>query len=666
MKHVALLIGLLLATPALAQTNGVPISQLPPANTILGTELVPGVQNGATVQAPISSWLGPGYSSSVELTNKTIDGNKNTLLNLPASALSGPILCSQMPALTGDTTTTAGACATTTGKIAGTTITNVPASGALVGTSDTQTLTNKSISGTEITSGTVASARLPGELPQFGTTLTTGLGWAYRSAVATYEMVFGPVNVATVAALQANTIPFPTLHLQGYYAAGDGAGGDLEESASCSPNGITTYNDASGHCYTRTARSPASVLWAGAKGDCTTDDTAAFQAAQNAAAGSSGLGTIFVPPTSSCYLVTKINGTSASNVVWAGVGDQSVIKVNGSDADGNWWDLSGSNNVQFRNLKVIDNGSAQRIIFLWACTGTSCGTSGVLSGLSFDHVNVKAKYSLAGLYGYGFGCAANCATNTSGGSLSITNSTWTETFNPVSLNIEETRTAPIDLTAYNAGSVRSVYVTLTTSTAIAARTYIANTDFIDLATTGTTKSNNAAMVLDGVNQFTMSGGSLQCLCDADLIMWTSVEGATFVQTAFQQPAGTACTTLYWVEMGGGVNAAIAFMDPFWSCPSSVFIAMDAGVGASSGGTWYLTVFGNDVGLNTNSAPFIGQTAAGCGSFTAANNWIIGSNINLIAGANAVTTCGSIDAHTIFQNIGTVTVPGGATDSSHHF
>jgi hypothetical protein len=39
---------------------------------------------------------------------------------------------------------------------------------------------------------------------------------------------------------------------------------------------------------------------------------------------------------------------------------------------------------------------------------------------------------------------------------------------------------------------------------------------------------------------------------------------------------------------------------------------------------------------------------------------------LLAAANNISTCGSIDAHTIFQNVGTVTLAGGAADNSHHF
>lgn len=59
MNFKALVLGLLLlAAPAEAQII-VPISQLPPANTLTGTELFPMAQNGVTVQGPVNALLSP-------------------------------------------------------------------------------------------------------------------------------------------------------------------------------------------------------------------------------------------------------------------------------------------------------------------------------------------------------------------------------------------------------------------------------------------------------------------------------------------------------------------------------------------------------------------------------------------------------------------------------
>lgn len=406
------------------------------------------------------------------------------------------------------------------------------------------------------------------------------------------------------------------------------------------------------------------VIMYGADPTGVIDSTFAFQNIVTAACNT-GFGMFYVPP--GTYKVSKINQTNCNNTVMYGAGDQSIIVLNGSDANGNWWDLSGSNNNQFKNLRFVDNGSPVRIAFLWACTGVSCG-NGVVNGLSFDHVNMNIKHALAGIYGYGFGCAANCGSNISGASLNISNSVLKNTYNS-SFSIEETRNAPLMLTAYNVGSVRSVYVSISTATAIAARTHLYNVDLIDLAN-GTSLSNNAAMVLDGTNQFVSTGGSYQCLCVADVIMWTSVEGVVMNMPAFQAPiaSGDGCVVNYWIEMGGGFNGSMVFNAPFFSCPAAggAFIALDQGVSAGNGGTGVMLFIGNDVGLNIHGAPLIGKTAAGCGSFAAGNNWLHDVNIQGIANGNNIVTCGSIDAHSVFWNVGTVTIPGGAVDSSHHF
>jgi hypothetical protein len=409
-----------------------------------------------------------------------------------------------------------------------------------------------------------------------------------------------------------------------------------------------------------------SVTTYGAKGDCATDDTAAFQAAITAASGSSGFGTIKIPATTSCYLVSALNLTNLSNIVISGVGAQSLIKANGADADGNWWDFSGSNNISLRDFNVEDNGTALGILMLWACTGTSCGTSGVLNGMSISHVNINAKSTNAFFYGYGYGCASCNATTPGGGSLNISNSTWTETYNGTSgLYPTGHQNAPIVLDGQNSRSIRSVNQTLTTSAAVTWRTVITNVDFIDYSN-GASQSNNAAAVFYNDNQLTVVGGSFQCVCIADIALWSNDEGLTFIQTAFEAPNGAAAAAEYWVSMGGGLNGYITFLTPFWSAPAGGFIALETATNATTGGVDNLTILGSDVGLNSSSVAFITTNASGCAPFTASNVWILNSNINFITGANSVSSCGSIDAHTIFQNAGTVTVAAGGTDNSHHF
>lgn len=89
-------------------------------------------------------------------------GEWNLWWSKKADVLPGGLLaCTSLPTLVGDTTTTPGTCVTAVNRIQGTTITSVPSSGILVGASDTQTLSNKSISATEVNSGVLAVARIP-------------------------------------------------------------------------------------------------------------------------------------------------------------------------------------------------------------------------------------------------------------------------------------------------------------------------------------------------------------------------------------------------------------------------------------------------------------------------------------------------------------------------
>lgn len=449
-------------------------------------------------------------------------------------------------------------------------------------------------------------------------------------------------------------------------------------TTSASTNDILTYNGSSWlHSPLITlfnsicAASPTScgglfgflnVKWYGATGDCNTDDTAAFQSAWNAATGTSGYSRIWIPATTSCYLVSKINGTNSVSVIVNGAGDQSVIKVSGADANSNWWDLSGSNNIQFNNIKVINDAShIPAILFLWACTGTNCNASGVLAGLSLSHVNINAKTTSAFLYGYGFGCIAGAACQ-SGGSLNISDATWTETNNgPGGMYPTAHQNAPIVLDAQNSRNVRSVYVTVTTTAAATWRAVIKNVDFIDYSN-GSTLSNNAAGVFYNTPQLTVIGGSFQCVCNADVVIWSNSEGETFIQTAFIAPDGSAGETNYWVAMGGGLNGYLTWITPFWSSPAAGFILIDTATSATVGGVNNMRIIGSDIGANFSSAPFLATNGGGiCAPWTPSLNWLVNVQIDFIAGANSISTCGSIDSVSILQNVGSINLASGATD-----
>jgi hypothetical protein len=159
---------------------------------------------------------------------------------ITASASTGAVTLSLPSTLTQNTTYSGTANFTSTFSISGVAET-FPGSGLIVGTTDTQTLTNKSIDGSEINSGTVLAARLPtgtaaakGILQGDGSTLTITAGVIACTTGTTSQLGCLEPDGTTITVSS------------GVISAVTGGSGNVTGPASSTTNAIATYADTTG------------------------------------------------------------------------------------------------------------------------------------------------------------------------------------------------------------------------------------------------------------------------------------------------------------------------------------------------------------------------------------------------------------------------------------
>jgi hypothetical protein len=188
-----------------------------------------------------------------------------------------------------------------------------PPSGQIAGTSDTQTLSNKTLASPTVT-GSTPLAYLSAATDQAESFLV-------QSSLHAYEWAFGVIEMPSIAALRANTIPWPTVHVQGWNGAGTPGGGDLEyvsTDTTSADNSCTIFNDNAGtpHRYYRVTRVAGSipVTDCGAIGNGSTNDNTAFA---NAASYVGSGGVLLLPPGLN-FKITSL--TATVSVVSAGTG----------------------------------------------------------------------------------------------------------------------------------------------------------------------------------------------------------------------------------------------------------------------------------------------------------------------------------------------------------
>lgn len=542
--------------------------------------------------------------------------------------------------------------------------------GDVVNSACAMTISAGAVTSTKIANGGVAAVNMAAASVNLAGATVTGTlpGTAYAQVNLAAAGNGGVGGILPFANMPTNTVRGPGSSTSGNFATYNGtAGNTVQDQAAV----VTTQNASFG-----SGKPWCDMAAQGAVGASATVDTAAFNACLSLLSPLNG-GIIFVTPNTNCYLLNAINAVAIQNISIMGASSGvSCLMANSIDSSSNWLDISGTNNWQFINVRITDNGTVvPKVGILWACTGATCGTSGVLSGLSFDHVDVQFHNSAAFLYAYGFGVIGGIAAhgNVGGGSLAISNGTWNEQHNgPATCVLATLNTCNslIHLTALNDMTITSANATIGTAATVARGIFISNLDLVDHPSGfgGGTMDNNTTLVMVNVNQLNYQSGSQQCVCTFDEIYWSNTEGVIHNQTAFQASDGGAASVRAWSFIGDGDNGVITFQNILWSAPQFNFITIGPAIGANVGGVQYLTIIGPDVGLNSGAVPFIStydNTSSTCGvPFTSAP-WIASSNIAMTVGGNNIISCNSIDTHTILQTPGTITLVAG-TDSSHHF
>ena len=219
---------------------------------------------------------------------------------------------------------------------------------------------------------------------------------------------------ANVSALRANTALIYTAYISGYSTASDGGEGQLNYVSSdttSSDNGCTIYVDAANHRYYRSAGfGMINVKWCGAKGDGSTSDTSAINAAIHIACNPAGTaptypfgnGAVFAPP--GTYIVngginmTNISGGNVSSGCILRGSGQSATVFSSTTSTNATIDLTGSSDVLLENFWIragATNGSGTSYGLLIAASNSqACNVN------TFRNVSMDGWFTQVGVYIY--------------------------------------------------------------------------------------------------------------------------------------------------------------------------------------------------------------------------------------------------------------------------
>lgn len=192
-------------------------------------------------------------------------------------------------------------------------------------------------------------------IDQGGTPGIAGTATTRRATIAqiTAAAVIGGATLANISALRAATmaaLPASLVYVTGYYAGADGGEGPfwLSADTTSADNGGTIIVDASGRrWYRETGSSPYSVIWFGAKGDSTTDDFTAIQAAIHTGKQ------VYLPvPSGANYKISASLVCDNAGQLITGAGTASIIAT--SSATAVIFNIT-ANNVEIHSLALTSS-----------------------------------------------------------------------------------------------------------------------------------------------------------------------------------------------------------------------------------------------------------------------------------------------------------------------
>jgi len=241
---------------------------------------------------------------------------------------------------------------------------------------------------TNVASGSVVLHGATNALMPYALKLTSGSGVTLSTngqnlvidASASSSALTNAVYYTNIAALVSGGVTNKVAIVGGYYTEGDGGGGIFAplNSTSSTNSGLLIASATSGWVQRRIYSGAVDVKWFGAKGDGTTDDSAALQAALNT-------GSVIIPGGN--YITTTLYPTNGALIM--GRGKSTVLRLK-SGSSGYVID-TGTNQVDLANFALDGGGSASDY--------SVASSPGVIHGAN---INVDRGVHIIGVDAYNF------------------------------------------------------------------------------------------------------------------------------------------------------------------------------------------------------------------------------------------------------------------------